>query len=154
MTLKRAGILFVAGILVFWFTLSSHCGQQKKNHPINDQLIGRWEIVETKEPGKPYRQGYKGNPFVQSGPNAFSLEFEYRKDGTMKRISRKGRQKVVDEGSWTMSGKELRHKFKGSPVEEVIYIRFDSPDEYTFIDVYEDTPDPGLFARFRRIPTK
>ncbi len=153
MTLQRVGILFTAGILVFALTLSAHCAKGK-DAPVDNPLIGRWEIIETKEPGKSYTDGYKGRPFVRSGPNAFSLIIEYRKDGTMRRISRKGERDVVEDGVWTLSGKELRHRIKGSSVEEVIYIRFDSPDEYTFIEVYEGTPDPGLFARFRRIPSQ
>lgn len=153
MTLQRACIFFCTGILVFFFTLSAYCGN-KKDATGEKQLIGRWEIIETKEPGRPYRQGYRGRPFVRSGPNAFSLIIEYKKDGTMKRISRKGERDLVEDGVWTLSGKELRHKIKGTSVEEVVYIRFDSPDEYTFIEVYEGTPDPGLFARFRRVSNR
>lgn len=115
------------------------------------QLLGRWIIVQTKEPGKPYRDGYKGRPFVPQGHNAFTLIMEYRKDGTFRRISRVGEKDTVHEGGWRFSGHELRHKRKESPGEEVMHIRFDNPNQYTSIEVYEDTPDPGLFARFKRI---
>lgn len=151
MILKRVAILAATGMLILGLSLPAWCEPQQGRPPGRDQLIGRWEIVETKEPGKPYRPGYKGRPFVKNGANAFSLIVEYRKDGTMRRISRKGPRDLVEEGAWTMSGHELRQKMKGSPLQEVIYIRFDSPHEYTFIEVYEESPDPGLFARFRRV---
>jgi hypothetical protein len=48
-------------------------------------------------------------------------------------------------------GNELRHTRNGSHEDEVMYVRFDSPNQYTSTEVYEGTPDPGLFAQFRRI---
>ncbi len=116
-----------------------------------DELVGTWEILRTKEPGKPYVEGYKGRPFVSKGANAFTLILEYRKDGTFRRISRIGDKETVQEGTWTLSGHELRHKRSGATREEVMYIRFDSPDQYTSLEVFEDTPDPGLFAQFKRV---
>ena len=34
--------------------------------------------------------------------------------------------------------------------EEIMYVRFDDPNQYTSIEVFEDTHDPGLFAQFKR----
>jgi hypothetical protein len=113
-------------------------------------LVGHWMIVATKEPGKPYREGYKGRPFVPKGANAFTLLMEYRGDGTFRRITRIGDKETVHEGTWVLSGHELRHKRKGTNEDEVMYIRFDSPGQFTSIEVFEKTRDPGLFARFRK----
>ncbi len=115
------------------------------------QLVGVWEIYKTKEPGKPYLSAYKGHPFVSRGPNAFTLIIEYKSDGTFKRTSRTADKETVHEGAWTLAGKELRHKRKGAFEEEVMYLRFDGPNQYTSLEVFEDTVDPGLFAQFRRI---
>jgi hypothetical protein len=30
-------------------------------------------------------------------------------------------------------------------------VRFDGPNQYTSTEVYENTPDPGLFAQFKRV---
>ena len=115
------------------------------------KLVGTWEITRTKEPGKPYRKGYKGRPFVSKGANAFTLIMEYRKDGTFRRLSRIGSSETVQDGHWKLSGHELRHRRSESRSEEVMYLRFDKPTQYTSIEVYEDTPDPGLFAQFHRV---
>jgi hypothetical protein len=114
-------------------------------------LVGVWEIYQTKEPGKPYRQSYQGNPFVNKGPNSFTLILEYHQDGTFRRINRVGTQETIHEGTWKLAGHELRHQRKGAREEEVFYVRFDGPDQYTSLEVYEDTSDPGLFAQFRRV---
>ncbi len=114
-------------------------------------LTGKWEISETKEPGKPYRKGYKGRPFVSKGPNAYTIEVHYNPDGTFKRISRIGQKEIVSTGKWTLQGHELRQAQKGSDEEEIIYIRFDGPNQYTSIEVFEETTDPGTFARYKRI---
>ncbi len=117
----------------------------------SSQLVGRWEIYETKEPGKPYLESYKGRPFVRKGPNAFTLILEYNSDGGFKRIARVGETETVEQGTWRLAGHELRHKRKGASQEEVMYIRFDDKNHYTSTEVFEDTSDPGLFAKFRRI---
>ena len=106
-------------------------------------LVGVWEITQTKEPGKPYRSSYKGHPFVSRGPNAFTLIMEYHNDGTFKRIARVGPKDDVQEGKWKLAGNELRHYRVGTSEEEVIYLRFDGPNQYTSTEVYEGTPDPG-----------
>jgi len=115
------------------------------------QLIGRWEIYETKEPGKPYVPSYKGRPFVAKGVNAFTLILEYHGDGTFKRVARIGEKETVEEGTWRLSGHELRHKRKGASQEEIMYIRFDGKDRYVSTEVFEDSSDPGLFAKFHRM---
>ncbi|MDD3473387.1 MAG: hypothetical protein PHS86_11435 [Syntrophaceae bacterium] len=116
----------------------------------SQQLVGFWEIFQTKEPGKPYLQSYKGRPFVSRGSNAFTLFLEYKSDGRFRRISRIGESETVEEGVWRLDGHELRHKRNGSSVEEVMYLRFDNKDQYTSMEVFEETVDPGLFAKFRR----
>lgn len=146
--------------VVLW--LSVFCGllvlpalaQEKRPALDKDaaKLVGRWVISETKEPGKPYREGYRGRTFVLEGPNSFTLIMEYNRDGTFRRISRVSGIDTVHEGTWTFSGHELRHRRKMQSADEVMYVRFDSPDEFTSIEVYEDTSDPGLFARFKRMP--
>ncbi len=116
-----------------------------------EQLVGTWEIYQTKEPTKPYKASFKGHPFVSRGPNAFTLFLEYKSDGTFRRISRIGSQETIEEGTWKFSGNELRHHRKGATEQEVLYVRFDNPNQYTSVEVYEQTPDPGLFAQFRRV---
>lgn len=116
----------------------------------NTLLLGTWEIYETKEPGKPYLKSYKGRPFVSKGPNAFTLFLEYKNDGKFRRISRIGENQTVEEGAWKLDGHELRHKRLGSIAEEVMYLRFDNREQYTSTEVFEETGDPGLFAKFRR----
>lgn len=117
---------------------------------VNTPLLGTWEIYETKEPGKPYLKSYKGRPFVSKGPNAFTLFLEYKNDGKFRRISRIGDNQTIEEGLWKLDGHELRHKRTGSWAEEILYLRFDNKDQYTSTEVFEDTGDPGLFAKFRR----
>lgn len=116
-----------------------------------EKMIGAWEIVRTKEPGKPYRSGYQGRPFSRKGANAYTVIIEYRKDGTFRRTARFGSKEVVHEGVWSLNGHELRLKPKKKPGEEVLYIRFDEPNRCTFIEVYEEASDPGIFAQFRKI---
>jgi hypothetical protein len=115
------------------------------------RLVGVWEVVQTKAPGEPYKPSYKGQPFETKGATAFILRMEYRKDGTFRRITRVGATETVQEGTWQISGHELRQVRNGAAEDEVMYIRFDTPDQYTSVDVYEGTPDPGLFGRFKRI---
>ncbi|MBI5248438.1 MAG: hypothetical protein HY912_02990 [Desulfomonile tiedjei] len=123
---------------------------QQKLDPASGRLVGTWEIFRTKEPGQPYRDGYKGRPFVHKGPNAFTLIMEYHDDGTFKRVSRVGGNDTVQNGNWKLSGNELRHLRKGSIDEEIMYLRFDSTNQYTSIEVFESSADPGLFAQFKR----
>jgi hypothetical protein len=128
--------------------------QEKKStasRPYATQLVGVWEVFQTKEPGQPYKASYRGQPFVSKGPNAFTLIMEYRKDGTFRRTTRVGTSETVQDGTWQISGHVLRHDRPGALEEEIMYIRFDGPDQYTSIDVYEGTPDPGLFGRFKRV---
>jgi hypothetical protein len=115
------------------------------------QLLGAWEIVNTKEPSQPYRTGYKGRPFVTKGPHAFTLIMEFQDDGNFRRISRVGENETIQEGTWKLVGHELSQQRKGVSEPEVIYVRFDGPNQYTSIEVYEGTPDPGLFAQFKRV---
>ena len=65
--------------------------------------------------------------------------------------ARVGAKDDVQEGKWKLAGNELRHHRVGTSEEEVIYVRFDGPNQYTSTEVYEGTPDPGLFAQFKRI---
>jgi hypothetical protein len=152
MVVRTTVALVSAGFLCLWF-LQPVCGRETKP-PIDQdtaKLVGRWAILQTKEPGKPYLESYKGRPFVAKGHNAFSLIIEYRKDGTFRRISIVDGSEAVEEGQWRLSGHELRHKRNRVPNEEVLYVRFDSPQQLTIIEVYEETRDPGLFARFKKI---
>ncbi len=125
-------------------------GIKQAQNKESNLLVGTWEIYETKEPGKPYQSSYKGRPFVSRGPNAFSLFLEYKNDGQFRRTSRIGDDQSIDEGVWKLEGHELRHKRNGSHVEEVMYVRFDNKDQYTSTEVFEETSDPGLFAKFKR----
>jgi hypothetical protein len=149
---KTTSLLISAGFLCLWL-LQPVWGEETKSTIDKEvaRLVGRWAIVQTKEPGKPYLESYKGRPFVVKGQNAFSLIMEYRNDGTFRRISRVGGSETIQEGRWRLSGHELRHKRRDSPNEEVIYVRFDTPSQFTIIEVYEETPDPGLFARFKKL---
>ncbi|MEJ2716495.1 MAG: hypothetical protein P8182_05060 [Deltaproteobacteria bacterium] len=152
MAVKRAIAVICAAFLMS-VLLPPVYSQNKKPSLDKDgaKLVGRWEIVQTKAPGKPYQDGYKGRPFVTRGPNSFILILEYNSDGTFRRISRVNGTETVQKGNWSYSGHELRHKRKSSPLEEIMYVRFTDPDRFTSIEVHEETPDPGLFARFRRI---
>ncbi len=114
------------------------------------QLVGKWQIVRSKEPGQPYRDGHSGRPFVFSGVNAFTLILEYNKDNTFRKICRVGNSEKVQEGTWRLSGHELRQRSGGSN-EEVLYLRFDSPNQFTSTEVYEDSSSPGLFVQFNRV---
>ncbi|MFH0825144.1 MAG: hypothetical protein V2B18_20525 [Pseudomonadota bacterium] len=114
-------------------------------------IVGKWEITQTKEPGKPYRTSYKGRPFVSVGPNAYTLLVEYNNDGTFRRVSRLGQTEKVHTGKWNLNGHELRHLSSVGKDDEVIYVRFEGPDRFTLVEVYENTPDPGLFATFKRV---
>ncbi len=153
MALSRVvALLFVS--VVFLSAPSFSLGNDPKQAlPGEDKkIVGAWEIVRTKEPGKPYRSGYQGRPFSRKGANAYTMIIEYRKDGTFRRIARFGSKEVVHEGVWSLNGHELRLKPKKKRDEEVLYIRFDEPDRFTSIEVYEETSDPGIFAQFRKIP--
>jgi hypothetical protein len=115
------------------------------------RLLGMWEIHMIKEPGKHYRRSYKGHPFVVKGPHAFTLIIQYLKDGSFKRIMRIGDKETVQEGKWSLAGHELRQTRPGNLPDEVMYIRFDGPDQFTSIEVYEACSDPGTFVKFKRI---
>lgn len=153
MTLRRYTliILFLALIVgAAWFPAVAEKDSKLADNDVSP-LVGMWEIYQTKEPGQPYRRGYKGRPFVLKGPNAFTIVLEYRKDGTFTRISRVGDSETKTDGKWKLDGHELRQQTNGARETEVLYVRFDGPNEFTSIEVFEDTTDPGLFAKFRRI---
>ncbi len=155
MTVRRAALILYSGLILSLAMppIYAQEGNQIKKPAMNAEskkLVGVWEIYQTKEPGKPYRKAYKGRPFVSKGVNAFTLILEYRDDGTFRRISRIGNDEKVQDGTWKLSGSELRHKRNGESEEEVMYVRLDNPNQFTSIEVFEDTPDPGLFAQFRR----
>ena len=156
MSTRRAVVLLSAGFLVSLFLppiyALDNSGKIKSDlDKASSNLVGTWEIVMTKEPGKPYRSGYKGRPFVTKGANAFTLIMEYRKDGTFRRLSRIGGEETEQKGRWKLSGHELRHRCNGSKADEVVYVRFDEPNQYTSIEVYEESPNPGLFVQFSRV---
>ncbi len=156
MSITRFLVVLCCGLLLSLLLPPLYAQQDKAQKPPTvdkggAQLVGVWEITQTKEPGKPYRSSYKGHPFVSRGPNAFTLIMEYHDDGTFKRIARVGARDDVQEGRWKLIGNELRHHRAGTSEEEVIYVRFDGPNQYTSTEVYEGTPDPGLFAQFKRI---
>jgi hypothetical protein len=154
-TIRRLVLVICAGAILSLSMppIYAQEGKQIKKPAMNGEsakLVGVWEISQTKEPGKPYRQEYKGRAFVSKGIHAFTLILDYRADGTFRRIRRIGNDEKVQVGTWKLSGNELRHKRKGAVEEEVMYLRFDDPNHYTAIEVFEDTPDPGLFAKFTR----
>jgi len=153
---KWTAVVFFACLLFFGplFSPCSAVSAEKRKPKLSKEaakLVGRWAIYQTKEPGKPFRQSYKGRPFVMKGANAFTLIVEYRPDGTFSRFSRIGEKETIHEGKWKYAGHELRHKRKKVAQEEVMYVRFDGAGQFTSIEVYEKTADPGLFARFRRV---
>jgi hypothetical protein len=155
-TTRRMVVILSAGFILSVLLSSIYAQEQKKSplqklDPITGKLIGTWEIFQTKAPGQPYRDGYKGRPFVRKGPNSFTLIMEYHDDGTFRRLSRVADSDTVQKGTWKLAGNELRHLRKGSIEEEIIYVRFDNKDQYTSIEVFESTSDPGLFAQFRRL---
>ncbi len=156
MSIRRLALVLCAGAILSLSMPPIYAQETKqpKKFAMNGEstkLLGAWEITQTKEPGKPYRQAYKGRPFVSRGVHAFTLILEYRDDGTFRRIRRIGNDEKVQEGTWKFSGNELRHKRNGAYEEEVMYVRFDDANHYTAIEVFEDTPDPGLFAQFTRL---
>lgn len=156
MNIGRSLLVICAALVLSLFfpplyALEDKTVQQRTAPKVSEELVGVWEIDRTKEPGKPYSQGYKGRPFVSKGPNAFTLVLEYRGDGTFRRISRLGEKETVQEGKWVLSGHELRHRRLGARQDEVMYVRFDGPDRYTSLEVFEETSDPGLFAQFKRL---
>ncbi|MFC1834821.1 hypothetical protein ACFL2Q_08820 [Thermodesulfobacteriota bacterium] len=150
MAVRSLLAVFLAAVVCAFIQPPVEAQTKKQQADSANQLVGRWQIFKTKEPGKPYLTKYKGRPFVAKGPHSFTVIMEYRKDGSFRRISRKRGREVVEEGRWALDGHELRQKVDGRP-EEILYFRLDSPDRYTLIEVYEDTPDPGLFAQFRRL---
>jgi hypothetical protein len=156
-SVTRLALLISAGFLLSLFLPPIYAQEQKNMaKPAVDQesaqLIGTWEIARTKMPGKPYTTGYQGRPFVSKGANAFTLILEYRGNGTFRRLTRIGDNETVQEGTWKLAGHELRHKRNATREEEVMYLRFDSPDSYTSTEVFEESADPGLFAQFKRLP--
>ena len=156
MTTRRMVLILSAGFILSLLFSSIYAQDQKKNpqqklDPISGKLLGKWEIFQTKEPGQPYKNGYRGRPFVPKGANAFTLIMEYHDDGTFRRVSRVGEHDTVHDGTWKLAGNELRHQRKGSIEEEIMYLRFDNKDQYTSIEVFESTADPGLFAQFKRV---
>ena len=152
----RLPVLICAGFLLSIFLPPLYALDEKHPPPTPQlsgdaaKLVGVWEITRTKEPGKPYRTGFRGRPFVSKGPNSFTLVLEYRRDGTYRRVVRISGKETVQKGRWTLSGHELRQRAKGRSEDEVVYLRFDEPDRYTSIEVYEDTNTPGLFAQYQK----
>ncbi len=140
--MKILRFLFVGVLAVLTVSMASSVHaqqhQEKKSAvagPSAAQLVGVWEVFQTKEPGQRYKASYRGRSFVSTGPHAFTLIMEYRKDGTFKRTTRVGTTETVQEGTWKLSGHELRHDRPGALEEEIMYIRFDNPNQYTSIDV-------------------
>ncbi|HMK37045.1 MAG TPA: hypothetical protein VK463_18365 [Desulfomonilaceae bacterium] len=154
MKVKGLVLVVTAGLTVLCLFSSPLFGQVEKKSTTENgktaQLVGVWEIYQTKSPNKPYEPGYKGRSFVAKGLQAFTLILEYRQDGTFRRLSRIGPSETVQDGTWKFSCNELRQQLQGAR-EEVLYVRFDNPDQFTSIEVYEDSADPGLFAQFRRV---
>ncbi len=155
MTTRKLLMVASAGFLLSLFmpplyALDKKEADKPKVGGESSKLIGVWEITKTKEPGKPYLTSFQGRPFVSKGPNAFTLILEYRPDGTFRRLCRLGDKESVEDGQWTLSGHELRQRPVGSRNEEVMYVRFDGPDQYTSVEVFEDTVNPGLFAQFQK----
>ncbi len=155
MTVRRVALLLCAGFILTLSVspMNAQEAKQIKKPAMNGEsakLVGVWEISQTKEPGKPYRQAYKGRQFVNRGVHAFTLILEYRDDGTFRRVARIGNDDKIQEGTWKLSGNELRLKANGASEDEVMYVRFDDLNQYTCIEVSENTHDPGLFAQFKR----
>jgi hypothetical protein len=155
-SLYRSITAVVTTALVTWCVCAAIAQTQPApatsgTEPEPARLVGTWEVFQTKAPGELYKPSYRGQPFVSKGPGAFTLIMEYRPDMTFRRITRVGATETVQEGTWRLSGHELRFDRQGAREAEVMHIRFDTPDEYTSLDVYEGTPDPGLFGRFKRI---
>ncbi len=147
-------ILVCVGAMVLSVLLSpiySPHGQHVVNAKTDHSLVGRWEIFQTKAPGRPYLPKYKERPFVSVGPNAYTVIYEYSSDGTFQRITRIDGQNTVENGQWQYAGNELRLKIEKGRVEEIFYLRFDDRDQFTVVEVYEESSDPGIFARFKRI---
>ena len=98
MSIKRFLLILCCGLLLSLLLPPLYAQQDKAQKVlVVDKaavpLVGVWEIMQTKEPGKPYRSSYKGHPFVSRGPNAFTLIMEYHNDGTFKRICSCWRQR-------------------------------------------------------------
>lgn len=151
----RPMLIICTAVILSIYLPSIQAQENKKPEKLEgpaSQLVGAWEIFQTKEPGKPYLTSYRGQPFVTKGPNAFTLILEYRADWTFKRLSRCADNETVQEGTWKLNGHELRQKRKGSAEDEVMYIRFDGPDSLILVEVYEGGSDPGMFAQFKRAP--
>jgi hypothetical protein len=115
------------------------------------KLVGKWELFEAKEPGQPYRPSLRGRAFSPNGPEAFALVVEYRADGTFCRVTREGEKQRIEQGTWTLEGHELRLISPRGVTQAVVYVRLDQPDRFTAIEVHEETLEPGLFVRFRRV---
>ncbi|MEW6350185.1 MAG: lipocalin family protein [Thermodesulfobacteriota bacterium] len=147
-------ILVCVGAVVLSVLLSpiyAQHGPRVVNATTGDSLVGRWEIFKTKAPGRPYLPKYKGRPFVSVGPNSYTVIYEYHSDGTFQRITKIDGKNTVENGRWEYTGNELRLKIEKGRVDEVLYLRFDGPDQFTAVEVYEETSDPGIFAQFKRI---
>jgi hypothetical protein len=114
------------------------------------RLVGTWEVCEAKEPGQPYRPSVRGRCFSSGGPEAFGLVIEYRHDGTFSRLTRDGSRQHIDHGTWSLSGHELRLASPQGAMQAVLYVRLDDLDRFTAVEVHEETPEPGLFVRYRR----
>jgi hypothetical protein len=150
--LKQISALIFAVVCLSFASSSIGKDQNKtKLDKASSQLLGMWEIHMIKEPGKHYRRSYKGRPLVAKGPHAFTLIIEYRKDGSFIRTTRVGEKETIQEGKWSLIGHELRQTRHGNLPDEVMYIRFDGPNRFTSIEVYEGCSDPGTFAQYKRV---
>jgi hypothetical protein len=150
--LKQISALIFAVFCLSFASSSIGKGQDAtKPDKASAQLLGMWEIHMIKEPGKHYRRSFKGRPLVAKGPHAFTLIIEYREDGSFKRTTRVGETETIQEGKWSLAGHELRQTRQGNLPDEVMYVRFDGPNKFTSIEVYEGCSDPGTFAQYKRI---
>lgn len=149
---KRFFLIICAAFVLSIVLPPIHAQEDLKNkQDSSDQLVGVWEIYRVKEPGKPYGQGFQGVPFVNKGPNAYTLLMEYKSDGTFKKTSRRGNSEMVEDGAWKLTGNELRQKRRGLLEEEVLYLRFDDNNHYTSTEVFENSANLGIFVQFQRI---
>ena len=151
MGLKQISALIFAVVCLSFTSFSIGKDQDTtKLDKASARLLGVWEIHMIKEPGKHYRRSFKGRPLVAKGPHAFTLIMEYREDGSFKRTIRVGDKETVQEGKWSFTGHELRQSRHGNLPDEVMYVRFDGPNKFTSIEVYDGCSDPGTFAQYKR----
>ncbi len=145
--------LFLTAV-VLSILLASICPQQGQcSDGANNEnsLVGRWEIYQTKAPGRAYDARYKGRSFVSTGPHAYTVIYQYNPDGTFQRTTKIDGKDIPETGKWTYSGNAMKLQLDKGREDEVFYVRFDDQNQITVVEVYEGTSDPGMFAQFRRI---